>query len=55
VLRRAAESYLAGLREKPRTVRCDVVEVEWSPGQPEHEAVVRHFENVELFTKHFRP
>jgi putative endonuclease len=55
VLRRAAEAYLAGLREKPRTIRCDVVEValpaKGATGEPE----VRHFENVELFGKHFRP
>ena len=65
VLRRAAEAYLAGLREKPRTIRCDVVEVslpaeasakEGAPatgatGEPE----IRHFENVALFPKHFRP
>ena len=55
VLRRAAESYLARLREKPRTFRLDVVEVILpaagaEPGAPE----ILHFENVALFGKHFR-
>ena len=52
---RAAESYLARLREKPRTFRLDVVEVILpaagaEPGAPE----ILHFENVALFGKHFR-
>ena len=55
VLRRAAQAYLAGLREKPRTIRCDIVEVTLpvpgAVGEPE----IRHFENVALFAKHFRP
>ncbi|MBI5766746.1 MAG: YraN family protein [Verrucomicrobia bacterium] len=55
VLRRAAEAYLAGLRVKPQTVRCDVVEVELPVAGAVGDAVVRHFENVELFPKHFRP
>jgi len=49
VLQRAAKAYLAGLREKPRTFRLDVVEVVFG-GDPE----VLHFENVALFPKHFR-
>ncbi|MCX6956309.1 MAG: YraN family protein [Verrucomicrobia bacterium] len=49
VLQRAAKAYLAGLREKPRTFRLDVVEVVFG-GDPE----VTHFENVPLFAKHFR-
>ena len=55
VLRRAATAYLAGLRDKPRTIRCDIVEVampaKGAAGEPE----IRHFENVALFPKHFRP
>jgi putative endonuclease len=48
VLRRAIRAYLSLLRVKPRTFRLDVVEVE--TGGP-----VRHFENVELFSKYYRP
>ncbi len=48
VLRRAIRSYLSLLRTKPHTFRFDVVEVE--TGGP-----VRHFENVELFSKYYRP
>jgi len=48
VLRRAIRAYLSLLRTKPRTFRFDVVEVE--TGGP-----VRHFENVELFSKYYRP
>jgi putative endonuclease len=55
VLGRAAAAYLAGLRQKPRTFRCDVVEValppKGQPGAPE----IRHFENVALFSKYFQP
>lgn len=47
-LRRAISAYLSLLREKPRTFRLDVVEVE--NGGP-----VRHYENVELFSKYYRP
>jgi putative endonuclease len=64
VLRRAATAYLARLREKPHTIRFDIVEVETpsfaqapegtpitgEPGEP----VVRHFENIPLFPKNFR-
>lgn len=49
VLQRAARAYLAGLGEKPRTFRLDVVEVVLT-AEPE----VLHFENVALFPKHFR-
>lgn len=51
VLRRAADAYLAGLRpsHRPRTVRCDAVEIAWpAPGQP-GEPEVRHFENIPVF------
>lgn len=55
VLRRAAEAYLAGLREKPLTFRLDVVEVAFS-GKEDSSAVpeILHFENVPLFGKHFQ-
>ena len=54
VLRRAAEAYLAGLADKPRTFRLDVVEVEFvadceGKAPPE----ILHFENVALFGKYF--
>jgi putative endonuclease len=55
VLLRAAQAYLAGLREKPRTIRCDVVEVETPAKDAAGQPIVRHFENVELFPKHVRP
>ena len=55
VLRRAAGAYLAGLRERPRTVRLDVVEVtlpaKGAAGVPQ----ILHFENIALFPKHFQP
>ena len=54
VLRRAATAYLRSLGRSPRTFRLDVVEVATSAGDaglPE----IRHFENVPLFPKHFRP
>ena len=48
----AAKAYLRGLRDRPHTYRLDVVEVSIvSGGAPE----VRHYENIELFPKHFRP
>ena len=52
VLRRAATAYLRGLRPPPSTFRLDVVEVA-THGDDAPE--VRHFENVPLFPKHFRP
>lgn len=52
VLRRAATAYLRQLHPPPAVFRLDVVEVTtFGNGKPE----VRHFENVPLFTKHFRP
>jgi putative endonuclease len=52
VVRRAATAYMRQLRPRPDTYRFDVVEVSILPhGSPE----VRHYENVELFPKHFRP
>ena len=55
VLLRAARSYLAGLRAKPRTVRLDVVEVELPADGGAGEPQIRHFEHVALFPKHFEP
>jgi len=52
VVLRSAKVYLRQLRPRPHTYRFDVVEVSMVPnGKPE----VRHYENVELFPKHFRP
>lgn len=68
VLRRAIKAYLARLLRKPPVFRFDIVEVgSTAPitGEPERpsgdrvgtnsgEPPVLHFENVPLFTKHFR-
>ncbi len=54
VLRRAIESYLAGLTSKPTTFRLDVVEVAIDGGAGVAEGEILHFENVPLFSKHFR-
>lgn len=59
VLRRAIRTYLAQLRDKPTTFRFDVVEISHrapaaagaAAGSPPE---VLHFENVPLFSKHFR-
>jgi putative endonuclease len=48
---RAARAYLRSLREKPRTVRYDVVEIATFASGAEPE--VRHFKNVPLFGKEF--
>ena len=51
-LRRAMGVYLRQLPLKPVTFRFDVVEVrQWPGGQRS----ILHFENVPLFSKHFRP
>lgn len=52
VLRRAIDAYLARLVRKPPTFRFDVVEIAHHPngGAPE----ILHFENVPLFSKHYR-
>jgi putative endonuclease len=65
VLRRAIETYLARLREKPLTFRFDVVEVALPSAVASRKAnpakdaplpapEILHFENVPLFSKHFR-
>lgn len=53
VLLQACKAYLRGLRTKPHTFRFDVVEVSGQTGAKNPE--VLHFENVELFSKHYRP
>jgi putative endonuclease len=52
VVRRAATAYLRALHPRPHTFRFDVVEVAVSASGLSQ---VRHFENIELFPKHFRP
>lgn len=52
VVRRAAAAYLRRLRPPPHTFRFDIVEVSIG-GDADSE--VRHYENIELFSKHFRP
>jgi putative endonuclease len=55
VMLSAAKAYLARLRPKPRTFRCDVVEVELPPGGDKTATpTLRHYENVPLFPKYFR-
>jgi putative endonuclease len=53
VLRRAIRTYLAQLREKPRTFRFDIVELAF-PLAANAVPQILHFENVALFSKHFR-
>jgi putative endonuclease len=52
VVRRTAVAYMRGLSVRPHTYRFDIVEVEIRGGKKEE---VRHFENIDLFPKHFRP
>lgn len=49
---RAATAYLRALNPRPHTWRFDVVEVAVTV---EGGLETRHYENVELFSKHFRP
>jgi putative endonuclease len=53
-LRRAIQAYLSQLKEKPWTFRFDVVEV-MLPTTTCAPPTILHFENVALFSKHFRP
>jgi putative endonuclease len=53
VLRRAIRAYVSRLREKPRTVRFDVVEVELPAAGAA--PIVRHFENIPLLGPQWRP
>jgi putative endonuclease len=55
VVERAARAYLHGLKQKPHTVRFDIVEVAMSRTGASGGPVIRHFENVPLFPKSFRP
>jgi putative endonuclease len=50
-LTRACKAYLARLRPKPFTFRFDIVEVALPIGRGT--PVVRHFENIPLFSKHY--
>lgn len=52
VVRRTAVAYMRRLKSRPHTYRFDIVEVEMNAGG---KAEVRHFENIDLFPKHFRP
>jgi putative endonuclease len=57
VLLSASQAYLRLLREKPQTFRFDVVEVSWADavsGGTSAAPEILHFENVPLFSKHFR-
>ncbi len=55
VLARCVRAYLAGLREKPTTIRLDVVEVALPPSGSTAGPTILHFENIPLLPKHFRP
>lgn len=55
VLRRAITAYLRSLSRPPRTFRLDIVEVAPSAAGDVTAPEIRHFENVPLFPKHFRP
>ena len=62
ILLRAAKAYLRRLNPPPVTFRFDIVEIELPAGTGEpivesadSRGVVRHFENVPLFPKGFRP
>ena len=52
-LHHANQAYLGELREKPRTFRFDVVEVAF-PADAAAAPEILHFENVPLFSKHYR-
>ena len=52
VLRRTIDAYLHALASPPQTFRCDVVEVAL-PGDGAAPEIL-HFENIALFSKHYR-
>jgi len=53
ILRRAVRAYLANLRQRPRTVRFDIVEVEFPPG--EIRPRITHLANCLLFGQSWHP
>ena len=53
-LRKAVYAFLRTLRQRTRAVRFDVVEVLLEPLEGT-DPVVRHYENISLFSVHFRP
>lgn len=55
VVQRAARAYLAGLSQPPSSVRFDIVEVALPKKGDASQPIVRHFANVPLFPKGFRP
>ena len=54
VLRRAIKSYLRQLAPRPPSFRFDVVEVTLPAAGADDAPEILHFENVPLFSKHFR-
>lgn len=55
VVQRAARAYLRGLKPAPRAVRFDIVEVAFPCKGSRDAPEVRHFANVPLFPKYYRP
>lgn len=54
VMLSAAKAYLLRLNPKPRTFRCDVVEIELPAAREKTvQPIVRHYVNVPLFGKHY--
>ena len=54
-LRRAVKAYLVGLKAKPQTVRFDIVEVLMPADGADTAAEIRHFANIPLFSRQWRP
>jgi len=54
VLRRAIKAYLVRLRERPAAFRFDIVEVVLPSPETGPNPSILHFENIPLFTKHYR-
>jgi len=52
VVRRTATAYMRKLNPRPHTYRFDIIEVSVGAGRG---VEVRHYENIDLFPKHFRP
>jgi putative endonuclease len=53
IMRRAIDAYLSQLTKPPRTFRFDVVEIAHSTA-PDQVPEVLHFENIQIFPKHYR-